>query len=159
MTHLQFGPGDTQRVGITGKLPRLPIQTPVLDRLGEVLLADMLATLKIGDGPGHLEDAGEGAGREAEPVGDQFQHPVAGGVQLTVLPEVAGVHLGVAVDLRPLEPLHLDIAGELHPMADLRGAFGLAPDGQVAVADRRHLDVDVNPVQERAGDAGTILEK
>ena len=72
----------------------LPVQAPVLDRLGEVLLADMLATLKIGDGPGHLEDSGEGAGGEAEAVGDQFQHPVAGGVQFAVLPEVAGGHLG-----------------------------------------------------------------
>ena len=36
----------------------------------------------------------DGAGGEAEPVGDQFQHPVAGGVQFAVLPEVAGGHLG-----------------------------------------------------------------
>ena len=83
-------------------LHRLPVQTPVLNRLGEVLLADMLTAFEVGDGPGDLEDAGEGAGRKAEPVGDQFQHPVAGGVQFAVFPEVAGVHLGVAVDLLPL---------------------------------------------------------
>ena len=49
------------------------------------------------DGPNYLEDAGEGAGRKAEPVGDQFQHPVAGSGQFAVLPEVAGVHLGGVV--------------------------------------------------------------
>ena len=38
------------------------------------------------------------------------QHPVAGGIQFAMLSEVAGVHLGVAVDLRPLEPIHLDVA-------------------------------------------------
>jgi len=43
-----------------------PIQTPILDRLGEVLLADALAPLQVGDGPGKLEDAGEGAGGEAD---------------------------------------------------------------------------------------------
>ena len=50
-----------------------PIQTPILDRLGAVLLADALAPLQVGDGPGNLKDAGEGAGGEAEPVGDQFR--------------------------------------------------------------------------------------
>ena len=79
----------------------LPVQAPVLDRLGEVLLAEMVASLQVGDGPGHLEDAGEGTGREAEPVGDQFQHPVAGGVQFAVLPEVAGGHLGEAMGRYP----------------------------------------------------------
>ena len=115
-----------------------PVQTPVLDRLGEVLLADMLATLKIGDGPGYLEDAGEGAGREAEPVGDQFQHPVAGGIQFAVLPEVAGGHQGVAVDLRSLEQLNLDIPGAFHEVGDCRETLRLGPVGQVVVADRRH---------------------
>jgi hypothetical protein len=33
-----------------------------------------------------------------------------------VLPEVAGVHLGVAVDLCPLESFHLEVAGTLHPI-------------------------------------------
>ena len=31
------------------------------------MLADMFAPFQVGDGPGYLEDAGEGAGREAEP--------------------------------------------------------------------------------------------
>ena len=77
-------------------LHRLPVQTPVLNRLGEVLLADIVTPFQVGNGPGHLEDAGEGAGRQAESVGDQFQHPVAGGVQFAVLPEMAGGHPGEA---------------------------------------------------------------
>ena len=116
-----------------------PVQTPILDRLGKVLFADMLASLQIGDSPGHLEDAGEGAGGEAEPVGDQFQHPVAGGIQFAVLPEMAGVHLCVAVDLGPLETVDLYVSGTFHPSGDFSGAFGLGPVGQVAVADRRRL--------------------
>jgi hypothetical protein len=69
---------------------------------GAVLLADMLAPFEVGDGPSHLEDAGEGAGGKAKPVGDKFQHPVAGSVQFAVLPEMAGIHLGVTVDFVPL---------------------------------------------------------
>ena len=83
-----------------------------------MLLTDGFAYLKVGDGPGDFEDPGEGAGREAEPVGDQFQHPVAGGVEFAVLPEVAGVHLGVAVDLRPLGAINLEITGTFHMASD-----------------------------------------
>jgi len=108
-----------------------PIQTPILDRLGEVLLADALAPLQVGNGPGNLKDAGEGAGGEAESVGDQLQHSVAGGVQFAVLPEVASGHLGVAVDLRPLEAFHPEITGALNLTGDFRRTFRLAPIGQV----------------------------
>ena len=111
------------------------------------MLADAFAPLQVGDGPGHLENPGEGAGREPQPIGDQLQHSVAAGVQLALLPEVAGVHLGVAVNLRPREPFDLDVAGALHPGGDGSGAFGLAPVGQVAIAHRRDFDVDVDPVQ------------
>ena len=57
------------------KLPStcLPVQAAVLDRLGDVLLADMVAGVQVGDGAGHLEDAVVGAGREAEPVGDHIR--------------------------------------------------------------------------------------
>jgi len=56
-----------------------------------MLLADGFAPLKIGDGSDNLEDSGEGAGRKTQPIGEQFQHPAAGGVQFTVFPEVTGV--------------------------------------------------------------------
>ena len=49
---------------------RLPVQTPILDRLGKVLLADGFASLKIGNGPGHLEDAGE-EGRRVRVAGSR----------------------------------------------------------------------------------------
>jgi hypothetical protein len=86
-----------------------------LDRLGKVLLADILASFQIGDGAGDLEDSHEGTCGKSQPVGDQFQHPVGRGVKFVVFPEVAGVLLGVAVNLRRLKPFHLEITGALHP--------------------------------------------
>ena len=121
-----------------------------------MLLTDGFASLKVGDGPGYLENAVERAGRETQPVGDQFQHPVAGGIQFTIFPEMAGDHLGVAVDLGPGEPVILDVAGALHPTADSLGTLGLGPVGQVTIADCRNLGVNVDPVQEGSGDAGTV---
>ena len=117
----------------------LPVQTPVLYRLGDVILPDAVASRQVGDGPGHFEDAGVGAGGEAEPVGGEFQHPVAGGVRLAELPDEAGGHVGVAVDFRPPEPFPLDLPRLFHPFPDRRGAFPLAPVGQFAVFHRRHL--------------------
>ena len=40
--------------------PQIPVQTPILDGLGDVFGADFLGTLQIGDGAAKLEDFGIG---------------------------------------------------------------------------------------------------
>lgn len=65
-------------------LPHPSIQTPVLNRLGEVLLADMLGAVEIGDRAGDLEDATVAAGGKAEAFGDEFEEAVASFVRLAV---------------------------------------------------------------------------
>lgn len=45
-----------------------------------MLLMNGGTAVKIGNGAGDLEDTGIGAGGEAQTVGNQFQHPVAGGI-------------------------------------------------------------------------------
>ena len=62
-----------------------------------MLLMDICTTIKVGDSAGHLENTGVGSGREAEPVGYQFQHTVAGSVKFAVFLDEARRHLGVAV--------------------------------------------------------------
>jgi len=116
----------------------------------------MLRPFQIGDGPRHLEDPGKGAGGEPEPVGDQFQHPVAAGIQFAMFPKMSGIHLGVAVDSGPLEAVVLEVAGAFHPAGYGGGTLRLASVGQVTVPDRRDLDVDVDPVHERPGDPGAV---
>lgn len=81
---------------------------------------------------------------------------MTGGVRLAELPDEAGGHVGVAVDFCSLEPLPLYIPGAFHPLPDRRGAFSFAPVGELAVFYRRDLDVDVDPVQKRPGDAGAV---
>ncbi len=114
------------------------------------------AAVKIGDGTGNLEDAGIGAGGETEAVGDQFQHPVAGGVQLAVFLDEAGCHLGVAVDFGSFVAFQLQFTRAFHPPGDGGGTFRFAPVGEVAVFYGRYFDMDVDAVKERAGDARPV---
>ena len=73
----------------------LPIQSPILDPLGQMRLADLRFAGEVGDGAGDLEDAGVGAGREAETVGAKFQKFLAGLVEGAEFADVAGGHAGV----------------------------------------------------------------
>lgn len=78
-------------------LQRLPIQTPILDRLGDMLFVNACTAIQIGNGTGYFKDAGVGTSRETEAVGDQLQYAIARGVQFTVFLDEAWGHLGVAV--------------------------------------------------------------
>ena len=79
-------------------LPHPPIETAILNRFRQMLLADMLGAFEIGDGAGDLEDARVAAGGEAEALGDEFEEAVAGFVRFAMLADEARRHLGVAVD-------------------------------------------------------------
>ena len=75
-----------------------------------------------------------------QPVGDKFQHAVAGRIQFAIFLDEAGRHLGVAMDFGALVVLQLKFAGLPYPPVDGRRTFGLAADGQVAVFDGRHFE-------------------
>lgn len=44
----------------------LPIQSPVLDRLGNMLFPDGLSSFQVGNCPGYFQDAGIGTGIETK---------------------------------------------------------------------------------------------
>lgn len=115
-----------------------------------------IAAVKIGNGARHLEDAGVSTGRETKTVGDQFQHPVAGRVQLAIFFDETGCHLRVAVDFCAFVALQLKLSRTLDPPGNRRRPFRLTPVSQIAIFYRRHFNVDVDPVQKRPGDAGTV---
>lgn len=60
------------------------------------------------------------------------------------------------MDFHPFEAVALQSAGSFDSGGDVRGAFAVAAVGQVAVFDRRHFDMDVDPVHQRAGDARAV---
>jgi hypothetical protein len=49
-----------------------PIQTPILNCLSQVLLADVFRSIKIGNGACDLENTRVAAGGEAEALGDEL---------------------------------------------------------------------------------------
>lgn len=114
---------------------------------------DICTAVKIGNGAGNLEDARVGTGGESQFVGDQFQHPVSCSIQLTELFDVAGRHLGVAVDFRSFETLCLNGAGFFYSRRNGGGAFRFATIGQITIFDSGNFDVDVDTIKQWTGNA------
>ena len=84
---------------------------------------------------------------------------MAGLVDGAVGADFAGGHLGVAGGGGAGEAVALPVAGGLHAGADSGG--GLTPvcsRSEVAVADAGHLDLEVDAVEERPGDAAAVAD-
>ena len=138
--------------------PVFSIQRAVLYGLGDVLGLDALRAGQVGDGARNLQHAGVGAVGELEPfAGEQKQlmrlvAGLAGGIQ------VAGGELGVdadAVGIVGIAPA-LNLPRGLHPPADIGGALLRTLPAQPLGGDGLHLDVHVDAVQQRPGDAVQI---
>ena len=76
---------------------------------------DVFDPLEVGDGAGDLEDAGIGAGGEAELVDGLFQKGLGALPDLAVFFQVPGGHLGVAVNAPAGQALALNLPGPVHP--------------------------------------------
>ena len=117
---------------------------------------DRVLAVEIGDRPGNLEDPVEGPGAEAELGHGHLQELlglVRDGAEELDLP---GTHLGVGEDLPSPEPASLPIPRPGHPCPDGRRAFGRRPGDDVPELDLGHLELDVDPVEERPGDLGIV---
>ena len=60
------------------------------------------------------------------------------------------------MDFSPLVTFQLELPGQFHPPGDGGGAFSLASVGQITVFDRRDFNVDVDTIQQGAGDTGAV---
>ena len=78
------------------------------------------------------------------------------GVQLAELPDLTAVHPGIGMDLGPMKALDLDAPGLLHPFQHGPRGLPCGRRGEVLVLHRRHLHVDVDPVQQGSGDLGSV---
>ena len=62
------------------------------------------------------------------------------------------VHLGVAEDVEAAEALELDVTGLDYTGSDVGGVFGLFRGGYFLIGYSGYMKLDVDAVQERAGD-------
>ncbi len=133
-----------------------PIQPPVLNRLGQVLLMDIFFSRQISNRPRQLKNPRKAACREAELVGDLLQKRVALFIELTEAPDVAGLHLAVGVQAEGRKALTLDLTGGVDTLADDCAAFSQRLVGQVLVRDARHLDMEIDAIEEWTEEAAAV---
>jgi hypothetical protein len=118
--------------------------------------ADGIAAGEVGDGAGDFEDAVEGAGGEAEALEGGVEEGAAGRLDGTEPAESLGSHGGVdrAAGRGP-EALALEGTGGGDALGHEGGGLSRAA-AELAQGDRGDLDVEVDAVEERAGDAGAV---
>ena len=138
-------------------LNEMAIKASVLDGLRDMGRTERRIPFQVRDGPGDLQDPAVGAGAQAQPVDGHFNElprfliERAGGADLAV--GHAGVEQGVVSG----EAIFLNIAGLFDPGLYGGGRLARFPCRQIAVADGGNLDMDVDPVEEGAGDPPLVL--
>ena len=112
---------------------------------------------KVCNGERDFEDAMVGPGREPE-AGDGLVEQMRGGsVQVAVFFHIFGAHLGIAVNLGgTCKPLSLPHSCLVDANADGSGRLTGRLTDQVLDRNRRHLNVHVDPVQERPGETAAV---
>ena len=136
--------------------PELAVEGSVLDGFGNMLEPHVFRLGQIGDGPSHLEHPVIGAGREIQVRQCVLEKQEGGGIELDKLLEFAGTQSGVAGNGSADQPMSLAFAGRFNPLSDLLAGFPRARPVEVGESDGRNLDVQVDPVEQGAGNAAQI---
>jgi hypothetical protein len=127
-----------------------------LDGFGDVVCLDLVAILEVGHGAGDAQDPVIGAGGEPD-AGDGILHLFLGfGIQFAEAAQSARRHLRIAVDAERLEALALQVARSKDALANRGGFFRPFVLGQLFVFHRGHLDVQIDPIEQRAGHARQV---
>src|SRR5262249_12419760 len=85
--------GWAKRCGLTG--PQPPVQTPILNRLAQVLGLDLRARVQVGDGARHAQDSIVGPGGEAEVFHGALQKALGITFQRAKAPQLSRAHAAV----------------------------------------------------------------
>jgi len=117
---------------------------------------DLFASGQIGNGPSQAEDAGVGPGRQAEPVSDHLEQGLSFSVGLTEALQLARAHAGVAVNPEIFQAGLLDATGGFDAGTDVGAGFNGSVGCQFLVVDAGHLDMQVDAIQQRPGQAGAV---
>ena len=135
----------------------MPIQRSVIDRFVQMHWADWLAVVEVGDGAGDAEDFVVGSGGETE-----IGHGILEDVLTLVVhaAELTGLtmgHVAVVTGTVAVESGGLGAAGYCHLAAKLLARRAGRSARKIAKRNGRHLDVDVDAVDQRAGDLAHVL--
>ena len=88
-----------------------PVQTPVLNRLGDMGGLDLLGSFEVGDGAADFEDAAVGAGAQAQFIDRHFEQLFSPFFDRAEALDIFCSHLGVSMETFFLEAMELNGAG------------------------------------------------
>ena len=138
--------------------PTVPVQTAEVDGFAQMFGRDGGTASEVGDGACHLEDTVVGACGEPQTVHRLLHQRLAPFVDSAVLVEQFRIDLCVAMDVGAVPvAFGLDVAGADHPLAHSGAAFSLCFGQEFVVAQGLDLHVQVDAVEQGAGDTAEVL--
>src|SRR5581483_8357611 len=132
--------------------PVTSVEGPILNSFAQMARCDICRVIEIGNGARDFQDAVVCAGRKAEPRDRCLQQLLAICGNRAVLADQFGRHLCVGIDaFFGCESFELTGARADHAIPNRSRIFGSSLSAQFLVLDRRDFDMNVNSIEQRAG--------
>ena len=114
---------------------------------------DGIGVFMVSDGPGQFQNAVKSPRRKIQLLHRRFQQVLCRIFYLTVFPDIRRRHIGVAVQFGAFKSFLLPLSAGGDTCLDFLRFFPQSVVRQFFVIDARHLDKDINPVEERPADS------
>ena len=98
--HFLFGRKNRSLQSQLTNSPRIVLHAPILDCLGHMGGREILRSCKVGNGTGDFKDTMIGTSGQAKPIYGIVEQTIAFLIQCTKFLDLAGAHLGIAVNGR-----------------------------------------------------------
>ena len=112
---------------------------------------------QVGDGLGHLHHPVASPGAETQALVGAVEQGCCGGLEHAQAAQVTRVHVRVGIDPRAGEAVQLARASELHPGANDGGGLAQASVATLPRRNARHLEPQVDTVEQRTAEARAVL--
>jgi len=126
---------------------------PVLQRFREMGDGNLIGLAEIGDGARQFEHAMIPSRRKLELAHGGLHHLFARRIERNVGVELLRPHVGIGDERGARVPRPLADASGGHPSPDRLRRFPRTPVGKLLVLDPRHLDVNVDSIEQGTADA------
>src|SRR5229473_4524584 len=117
---------------------------------------DRAVAVQVRYSPGYLQNARISAGAQTEPVDRELEQPLARRFDLAVCAQFARAHLRIAKKRRSVKTRELKSARTIDAFADHRRRFSRAAIRELAIFHRRHLNMNIDTIQQWSRDARAI---
>ncbi|SVD24821.1 uncharacterized protein METZ01_LOCUS377675, partial [marine metagenome] len=129
----------------------MAVERPVLEGFGDVFRVNVVRSSEVGDRAADFQNPVVRAGAQVQFVHRHSQQVLRLVGELAMLLDVAGLHAGVAGDVVvSAEALLLKLPGGNDAFTDARRRFSVAIGRDFLKLYLGHLDVQIDPVEQRA---------